>query len=61
MAFSQQGPRAVCVLSANGAVSNVTLRQPSSLGGSVTYEVLYFLSVTLTHIFVRNHRYCTYI
>ncbi|GKU96871.1 hypothetical protein SLEP1_g10054 [Rubroshorea leprosula] len=38
MAFSQQGPRAVCVLSANGAVSTVTLSQPSSSGGTVTYE-----------------------
>ncbi|KAK8570426.1 hypothetical protein V6N13_003106 [Hibiscus sabdariffa] len=38
MSFSQQGPRAVCILSANGAVSTVTLRQPSSLGGTVTYE-----------------------
>ncbi|KAJ1381282.1 PPC domain [Sesbania bispinosa] len=26
MAFSQQGPRAICILSANGAVSTVTLR-----------------------------------
>lgn len=38
MAFSQQGPRALCVLSANGAVSTVTLRQPSTSGGTVTYE-----------------------
>ncbi|KAF3441324.1 hypothetical protein FNV43_RR15238 [Rhamnella rubrinervis] len=38
MAFSHQGPRAVCVLSANGAVSTVTLRQPSTSGGTVTYE-----------------------
>nr|DAD47402.1 TPA_asm: hypothetical protein HUJ06_017339 [Nelumbo nucifera] len=38
MSFSQQGPRAVCILSANGAVSTVTLRQPSSSGGTVTYE-----------------------
>ncbi|XP_075109400.1 AT-hook motif nuclear-localized protein 8 isoform X3 [Nicotiana tabacum] len=38
MAFSQQGPRAVCILSANGAVSNVTLRQPAMGGGTVTYE-----------------------
>ncbi|KAK8494548.1 hypothetical protein V6N13_139946 [Hibiscus sabdariffa] len=30
-AFSQQGPRTVCILSANGAVCNVTLRQS---GGS---------------------------
>ncbi|XP_023006607.1 AT-hook motif nuclear-localized protein 9-like [Cucurbita maxima] len=36
--FSQQGPRVVCILSANGAVSTVTLRQPSSSGGTVTYE-----------------------
>ncbi|XP_021612828.1 AT-hook motif nuclear-localized protein 9 isoform X2 [Manihot esculenta] len=40
MSFSQQGPRAICVLSANGAVSTVTLRQPSSSGGTVTYEVI---------------------
>jgi len=45
MAFSQQGPRAVCILSANGAVSTVTLRQPSTSGGTVTYEVWHFLSV----------------
>ncbi|KOM57301.1 hypothetical protein LR48_Vigan11g033400 [Vigna angularis] len=38
MAFSQQGPRAICILSANGAVSTVTLRQPSTSGGTVTYE-----------------------
>lgn len=39
MSFSQHGPRAVCVLSANGAISNVTLRQPATSGGTVTYEV----------------------
>eukprot|EP00252_Welwitschia_mirabilis_P018538 TRINITY_DN4118_c0_g1_i1.p1 TRINITY_DN4118_c0_g1~~TRINITY_DN4118_c0_g1_i1.p1 ORF type:complete len:464 (+),score=107.46 TRINITY_DN4118_c0_g1_i1:833-2224(+) len=38
MSFSQQGPRAVCVLSANGAISNVTLRQPATSGGTLTYE-----------------------
>ncbi|KAJ4773762.1 AT-hook motif nuclear-localized protein 10 [Rhynchospora pubera] len=38
MAFSQQGPRTICVLSANGAISNVTLRQPATSGGLVTYE-----------------------
>ncbi|KAI7749506.1 hypothetical protein M8C21_001871, partial [Ambrosia artemisiifolia] len=37
-AFSQQGPRTVCILSANGAISNVTLRQPAMSGGTVTYE-----------------------
>ncbi|XP_068309419.1 AT-hook motif nuclear-localized protein 1-like [Pyrus communis] len=30
--------RGVCVLSANGAVSNVTIRQPGSSGGILTYE-----------------------
>ncbi|KAG0450240.1 hypothetical protein HPP92_026880 [Vanilla planifolia] len=38
MAFSQQGPRTVCIISANGAICNVTLRQPASSGGTVTYE-----------------------
>ncbi|KAD4178502.1 hypothetical protein E3N88_27093 [Mikania micrantha] len=37
-AFSQQGPRAICILSANGAISNVTLRQPAMSEGTVTYE-----------------------
>lgn len=41
MSFSQHGPRAVCVLSANGAISNVTLRQPATSGGTVTYEGRY--------------------
>ncbi|KAI4327270.1 hypothetical protein L6164_019753 [Bauhinia variegata] len=36
--FSQQGPRTVCILSANGAICNVTLRQPAMSGGTVTYE-----------------------
>lgn len=38
MSISQNGPRAVCILSANGAISNVTLRQPAMSGGTVTYE-----------------------
>ncbi|CAN1746236.1 AT-hook motif nuclear-localized protein 13 [Linum perenne] len=38
--FSQQGPRTVCILSANGAICNVTLRQPAS-GGTITYEGSY--------------------
>uniref|UniRef100_A0A0D6R8S0 AT-hook motif nuclear-localized protein n=1 Tax=Araucaria cunninghamii TaxID=56994 RepID=A0A0D6R8S0_ARACU len=38
MSFSHQGPRAVCILSANGAISNVTLRQTATSGGTVTYE-----------------------
>ncbi|KAK4758077.1 hypothetical protein SAY87_019378 [Trapa incisa] len=38
MSFSQQGSRAMCVLSANGSISNVTLRSPTSCGGTLTYE-----------------------
>ncbi|KAG6529685.1 AT-hook motif nuclear-localized protein 1-like isoform X1 [Zingiber officinale] len=38
ISFSQQGPKAICILSANGVVSNVTLRQPDSFGGTLTYE-----------------------
>ncbi|CAA6660741.1 unnamed protein product [Spirodela intermedia] len=30
--------RAICILSANGSISNVTLRQPGSSGGTLTYE-----------------------
>ncbi|ERN06854.1 hypothetical protein AMTRI_Chr06g174480 [Amborella trichopoda] len=38
MSFMQQRKRAVCILSANGSISNATLRQPAMLGGDVTYE-----------------------
>ncbi|THG18369.1 hypothetical protein TEA_014390 [Camellia sinensis var. sinensis] len=38
ISFSQQGSRAICILSANGAISNVTLRQANSSGGTLTYE-----------------------
>ncbi|KAF2312529.1 hypothetical protein GH714_034967 [Hevea brasiliensis] len=31
-------PRGVCILSANGALSNVTLHQAATLGGAVSYE-----------------------
>ncbi|XP_078182583.1 AT-hook motif nuclear-localized protein 11-like [Carex rostrata] len=40
MAFSNQGPRAVSILSANGSVSTVTLCQSES-SGVVTYEGLF--------------------
>lgn len=38
LSFAQNGVRAVVVLSANGAISNVTLRQSATSGGTVTYE-----------------------
>ncbi|KAL0347857.1 UNVERIFIED_CONTAM: AT-hook motif nuclear-localized protein 1 [Sesamum calycinum] len=41
MEFSLQGPRTVCVISGSGTVSNVTIRHPSSSGGTLTYEGLF--------------------
>ncbi|KAK3040116.1 hypothetical protein RJ639_027842, partial [Escallonia herrerae] len=38
ISFSQQGSRAICILAANGSISNVTLRQHNSSGGTLTYE-----------------------
>ncbi|XVE76042.1 hypothetical protein DITRI_Ditri12bG0141200 [Diplodiscus trichospermus] len=38
LSFSQKGSRGICILSANGSVSNVTIRQPGSSGGILTYE-----------------------
>ncbi|KAF2307543.1 hypothetical protein GH714_029670 [Hevea brasiliensis] len=36
LAIAQKGPRRICILSANGAVSNVTISQPGSSGGILT-------------------------
>ncbi|KAG6791714.1 hypothetical protein POTOM_000846 [Populus tomentosa] len=41
LSFSQQRPRAVCILSGTGTVSSVTLRQPASSGSSITYEGIF--------------------
>ncbi|KAG6408469.1 hypothetical protein SASPL_131482 [Salvia splendens] len=38
VAFSQNGPRAVCILSATGKISNVTLSLTDASGGTATYE-----------------------
>ncbi|XP_022720222.1 AT-hook motif nuclear-localized protein 5-like isoform X2 [Durio zibethinus] len=38
LSFSQQRPRAVCILSGSGTVSSVTLRQPASSTPTVTFE-----------------------
>ncbi|XP_051126599.1 AT-hook motif nuclear-localized protein 10-like [Andrographis paniculata] len=43
MAFSHDGPRSICILSANGVVSNVTLRQPAASGGTATFKGRYDL------------------
>ncbi|KAL5550882.1 hypothetical protein UlMin_001058 [Ulmus minor] len=55
MAFSQQGPRTVCILSASGAISNVTLRQPAMSGGTVSYEGRYeIISLSGSYLFSEN-------
>ncbi|KAI3704467.1 hypothetical protein L1987_74687 [Smallanthus sonchifolius] len=36
--FSQNSTRAMCILSASGTISNVTLQQTAISGGTVTYE-----------------------
>ncbi|KAJ0265720.1 AT-hook motif nuclear-localized protein 5 [Hirschfeldia incana] len=38
MAFSQQRPRALCIMSGTGTVSSVTLRQPATTEPSLTFE-----------------------
>ncbi|CAO2827235.1 unnamed protein product [Amaranthus hypochondriacus] len=38
LSFSQQRPRALCIMSGSGGVSTVTLRQPASAAGTVTFE-----------------------
>lgn len=43
LSFAQQRPRALCILSANGSVSAVTLRQPTTSGATLTYEVKHML------------------
>ncbi|CAL5005337.1 unnamed protein product [Urochloa decumbens] len=55
MSFSQHGTRAVCVLSANGAISNVTLRQTATSGGTVTYEGRFeILSLSGSFLLIEN-------
>ncbi|CAA2969089.1 AT-hook motif nuclear-localized protein 1-like [Olea europaea var. sylvestris] len=38
MSFSLEGPRAICIISAVGLISKVTLRQPNLSGNTLTYE-----------------------
>ncbi|PWA44430.1 hypothetical protein CTI12_AA525990 [Artemisia annua] len=38
ISFTKDGPRSICILSAIGVISHVTLRHASSSGGTVTYE-----------------------
>lgn len=47
MMFMQQSKYELCVLSASGSISNASLRQPATSGGSITYEVENFLPMWL--------------
>ncbi|CAO2819891.1 unnamed protein product [Amaranthus hypochondriacus] len=38
LSFSQERPRALCIISGSGGVSSVTLRKPASPTGTVTFE-----------------------
>ncbi|KAI4343250.1 hypothetical protein MLD38_027778 [Melastoma candidum] len=38
LSFSQQRPRAISILAGGGTVSAVTLRQPASVGDTITFE-----------------------
>lgn len=60
ISFSQQGPRAICILSANGVISSVTLRQPNSSGGTLTYEVLNIVIsfINNTYDIIYNENWC---
>ncbi|CAN8230575.1 unnamed protein product [Cochlearia groenlandica] len=53
MTFSQQGSLAICILSANGPISNVTLRQSMASGGTLTYEGRFEI-LSLTGSFMQN-------
>ncbi|CAI9091447.1 OLC1v1026484C1 [Oldenlandia corymbosa var. corymbosa] len=51
--FMQQSKREICIISASGYVSNVTLRQPSASGGNVSYEGQFHIN-TLSGSYVRT-------
>ncbi|KAG2288082.1 hypothetical protein Bca52824_047686 [Brassica carinata] len=51
LSFSQQGPRAICVLSVIGAVSTATLIQPAPSHGAIIYEGRFELvSLSLSYL-----------
>ncbi|KAK9667842.1 hypothetical protein RND81_13G014900 [Saponaria officinalis] len=53
--FSKQGERTICVLSANGSISNVDLRQPAMSGGVVKYEGQFeIISLSGSFLFSQN-------
>ncbi|XP_015058848.1 AT-hook motif nuclear-localized protein 14 [Solanum pennellii] len=53
MMFMQQSKHELCILSASGSVSNASLRQPATSGGSITYEGRFDI-LTLAGSYVRT-------
>lgn len=53
ISFAQQGTKAICVLAANGVISNVTLGQANASGGTLTYEGRFDI-LSLSGAFVPN-------
>ncbi|KHN35327.1 Putative DNA-binding protein ESCAROLA [Glycine soja] len=53
MLFMQQSRREMCILSASGSISNASLRQPATSGGSIAYEGRFEI-ISLTGSYVRN-------
>ncbi|KAG9138853.1 hypothetical protein Leryth_007478 [Lithospermum erythrorhizon] len=50
--FMQQSKREICIMSASGSVSNASLSQPATSGGSITYEGLFnILSLKGSYVF----------
>ncbi|CAL0321043.1 unnamed protein product [Lupinus luteus] len=53
MLFMQQNKCEICILSASGFISNASLSQPATSGGSITYEGRFEI-VSLNGSYIRN-------
>ncbi|KAE9612000.1 putative PPC domain-containing protein [Lupinus albus] len=53
MLFMQQSRREICILSASGSISNASLSQPATSGGSISYEG-WFEIISLNGSYIRN-------
>ncbi|XP_010416395.1 PREDICTED: AT-hook motif nuclear-localized protein 14-like [Camelina sativa] len=55
MLFANQSKHELCVLSASGTISNVSLRQPATSGGNVSYEGQYEI-LSLSGSYIRTEQ-----
>ncbi|OIW13789.1 hypothetical protein TanjilG_31678 [Lupinus angustifolius] len=53
MLFMQQSRREICILSASGSISDASLSQPATSGGSITYEGRFEI-ISLNGSYIRN-------